>query len=126
MPHTPIEPRQLFAQETLSLVDWGGKDDAAVERLAAAMIKTLHREKALLAQVRERGRLDGLWAAIHMIRTQGEAINLQMFSPQAQAAIGKALVTHRPQVSSDDEARALAEEISSALDEMLTTFKATQ
>lgn len=123
MPDVPLPRRDLFAQETLALVEWEGRDDQAVERLSNAMMSTLRREIALLAQVRERGQIDALWTALHMIRSQGDAINLQVYSDATQQAIRKALQTHRAMLDDDAQSRLLADEVGRALGEILTTFE---
>jgi hypothetical protein len=123
VPDSALNRRDLFAQETLALVEWEGRDDAAVARLSNAMMNTLRREIALLAQVRERGQIDALWTALHMIRSQGDAINLDVFSAATQSAIRKALQTQREMLDDDAQGRLLADEVGRALDEILTTFE---
>ena len=123
VPDSPLHRRDLFAQETLALVEWEGRDDAAVARLSGAMMSTLRREIALLAQVRDRGQIDALWTALHMIRSQGDAINLQVFSESTQAAMRKALQAQRATLDDEAQGRLLADEVGRALDEILTTFE---
>jgi len=123
VPDSSLHRRDLFAQETLALVEWEGRDDAAVARLSGAMMSTLRREIALLAQVRDRGQIDALWTALHMIRSQGDAINLQVFSESTQAAMRKALQAQRATLDDEAQGRLLADEVGRALDEILTTFE---